>query len=206
MSDYKAQQAARAAASVALAASFPYLVPIGGKVDSLNAAAKNLRIELARAFPGVKFSVKSSRYSGGCSINVNWTDGPNDDQVAPITAKYVGSEFDSMQDLKSYVRSAWTDAFGDADYVFRNRSNSDRALESAIRSVKNEYAANLAARGIDEIKVQDFRDGKLYAVQVMENGSDYWSLQQIIRRVAWGRTWAINKAPKMAEMASEVAA
>jgi hypothetical protein len=65
MTDWKAKQAAKASAAAALQASFPKLVPVGGKIDGLNAAAKNMRIELKAAFPGVKFTVRSERYSGG---------------------------------------------------------------------------------------------------------------------------------------------
>ena len=47
--------------------------------------AKLIRQSLKEAFTGVKFSVRSSTYSGGASISVSWTDGPNAAQVESIT-------------------------------------------------------------------------------------------------------------------------
>lgn len=38
--------------------------------------ARQLKKELTRVFPGVKFSVKSEYFSGGNAVNVSWEDGP----------------------------------------------------------------------------------------------------------------------------------
>ncbi|WP_338423309.1 LPD29 domain-containing protein, partial [Xylella fastidiosa] len=38
--------------------------------------AKLVRKALKESFPDIKFSVKSSNYSGGASIRVSWIDGP----------------------------------------------------------------------------------------------------------------------------------
>ena len=47
--------------------------------------AKSVRKELKASFPGVKFSVRSSRFSGGSSVSVRWTDGPAPHKVREIT-------------------------------------------------------------------------------------------------------------------------
>lgn len=203
MTDWKAKRAARDSAAAAVRAAFPKLIPVGGKVDGLNAAAKNMRIELKAAFPAVKFSVRSERYSGGDSINVNWTDGPTTEQVENIIKRYRAGSFDGMTDCYNYEHSAWTDAFGDAKYVFANRSYSDKAIESAIRTVKAKYAGNLTDKGISEISVSDYRAGKLYMVDIMDSGTDYWSLQSIIHREALRRTWALNQSAPVAVMEEE---
>ena len=62
--------------------------------------AKLVRQALKRAFPGVVFSVRSKSYSGGASINVDWTDGPRTKEVNPIIKQYQGGDFDGMIDLK----------------------------------------------------------------------------------------------------------
>src|SRR3990167_3139449 len=62
--------------------------------------AKMIRQELKQAFPDTKFSVRSSKYSGGCSIDVYWTDGPTGDAVSAISSKYQGAGFDGMIDMK----------------------------------------------------------------------------------------------------------
>ncbi len=62
-------------------------------------AAKMIRAELKTHFPGIKFSVKSSSYSGGASIAIGWTDGPTEKAVDTIVGKYEGKTFDGMIDM-----------------------------------------------------------------------------------------------------------
>jgi hypothetical protein len=82
--------------------------------------AKMIRQALKEAFPEIKFSVRSSVYSGGASIDVRWADGPASTQVEPIANAFSGAGFDGMQDLKTYKRKTMNDepvSFG-ADFVF----------------------------------------------------------------------------------------
>jgi len=190
MNDWKAKQAAQAAVVQALYAANPQLVQIGGKVDALQAAAKNIRIELAAAFPGVKFSVKSRRFSMGDAIDVRWTDGPTSEQVDEIIKRYVAGSFDGMTDSYDYVRNAWRDAFGDAKYVSGQRDDSDRAIAAAIRTVFAKYPGNM--RGIAQPSVEQYHKGETYRVQIPWQ---YESLEALIRREAYRRTWAINRVP-----------
>jgi hypothetical protein len=95
---------------------------IGGRVR----ASKNIKIELARAFPGVKFSVKSSSFSGGNSIDIHWTLGPTSEEVKAITDKYQDGHFDGMDDSHHYDNSSFGEAIdivlGRAKYVMESRS------------------------------------------------------------------------------------
>ena len=50
--------------------------------------AREIRKELKIKFPGVKFSVRTKKYSGGSSISVSWTDFPTVEAVEEITNKY----------------------------------------------------------------------------------------------------------------------
>jgi hypothetical protein len=207
MENYQAQQAARASAAAALQASFPYLVPVSEKVDSLQAAAKNMRIELARAFPGVKFSVKSRRFSMGDAIDVRWIDGPVSDQVDAIIDRYSAGSFDGMQDLYEYSRDAWKDAFGDSKYVNSSRDSSDKAVESAIRTLRAKYGANFESRGIESVSIDDYRNNRLWSVDLLGGGrSSNSDLQSLISIELSRRTWALNKSPAVQPMADEVAA
>jgi hypothetical protein len=187
MQDWKAQQAARQSVAAAAQAANPHLVPISDKVDSLQAAAKNIRIELARTFPGVKFSVKSSRFSGGDSITVRWTDGPTSAQVDEIADRYQAGSFDGMADIYEYSHSAWRDAFGDAKYIHSTRENSDRAIASAIRTVCNQH-------DIEAPAVEQFRAGKLWGV----GGNGCHDLQSLIHQCAARRTWMLAKSEAVA--------
>lgn len=89
--------------------------------NRLTTAAKNIRKELASAFPGVKFTIRTKRFSGGDDLNVDWTDGPTSAKVKAITDKYSGGDFDGMTDSYTHSRSAWIDVFGQSKYVFENR-------------------------------------------------------------------------------------
>lgn len=68
--------------------------------------AKLVRKALKEAFPGQKFSVRSSTYSMGASINVSWTDGPQTADVDKVIGCFAGSGFDGMIDLKT-SKSHW---------------------------------------------------------------------------------------------------
>ena len=65
--------------------------------------AKRIRKILKAKFPGTKFSVTSSNYSGGSSCYVNWTDGPMEKEVNEEVKWLENASFDGMIDLKSYV-------------------------------------------------------------------------------------------------------
>ena len=201
MDDYKAKEMARDSMAKALAAANPGFVPVSEKVNSLVAAAKNMRIELKAAFPRVKFAVRTERYSGGNSINVDWEDGPVGVQVEAIVFKYSGGNFDGMTDSYEYRRSAWTDAFGKGKYVFANRRYSDVAVASALRTVfargfmpvPDSAASGPSEKGAVEIvrnAVRAFRNGNMWNVRVV--GTDD-SLQTLVNLELSRRTWALTK-------------
>ena len=52
------------------------------------AASRLIKSALVKAFPGVIFAVHSSRFSGGESLSVRWTDGPAEARVAKIAKVY----------------------------------------------------------------------------------------------------------------------
>ncbi len=112
----------RAAERVRLAAQYSHLTQgDGGKVG-----AANIRKELKKAFPGVKFSVTST-YN---SISIRWTDGPTVKQVQEVTGKYEEGKFDSMQDMFVYDKDAvFASLFGGAKYVSESRTTTP-ALEA----------------------------------------------------------------------------
>jgi hypothetical protein len=64
-------------------------------------AAKGIRSELKAAFPGTKFSVRTSYFSMGNSIDISWDFGPTCAAVDAIVKKYQYGRFDSMTDCSS---------------------------------------------------------------------------------------------------------
>ena len=77
--------------------------------------AKLIRVAIKKAFPGIKFSVRSSVYACGASINVDWTDGPSTAAVEQVAKVYAGGEFDGMIDM-AYSKEAWLMPDGSAAY------------------------------------------------------------------------------------------
>lgn len=62
-------------------------------------AAKMIRKELKEAFPTIAFSVRSSIYSGGSSVYIEWENGPTVDSVRRLADKYQYGHFDGMYDI-----------------------------------------------------------------------------------------------------------
>jgi hypothetical protein len=124
-----------------LIAQYPYLESSGHSVKSPWAlAAANIRRELRRAFPGVKFSIKSKTYAGGDSVHIHWQDGPPSDKVGEIANKYQYGYFDGMEDLYHYSGdSSWTDTFGSAKYVLCYRSLSEAVQRKAAVEWNYDY-------------------------------------------------------------------
>jgi len=192
--DYKAKQAAEAAGVAALVACNPHLVPAAScKGGALIAASKNIRIELALAFPGVKFSIKSRRFSMGDAIDVSWVDGPCSVQVDEIIDRYSAGKFDGMDDSYTYSRSYWPKAFGDGKYVHSQRRISDKAYASAIRTMATKYAGNLAELGMPAPSLEGFRRGDYRNVLMYANGWSRETVADVINEIAYSRSWAITK-------------
>lgn len=105
-------------------------------------AAKMLKADLANRFPGTKFSVRSRKYAGGSSIDVNWVDGPTEQEVERLTWKYHGADFDGMTDSKSYHVSTIKNPDGsitmaqmESDFVFTRRKYSKKVFRNAVKQV-----------------------------------------------------------------------
>lgn len=110
------------AAQAKLAADNPHLTVLSNSISRYACAAKNIRVELKRAWPTVWFSVRSSSFSDGCSISIAWTDGPSVAMVQKITSKYEDGTFDCMTDMYNYARKPWGDVFGSAKYIIESRT------------------------------------------------------------------------------------
>lgn len=113
--------------------------------------AKLIRKALKETFPKVKFSVRSSVYSGGASINVGWIDGPTSDQVDGVVKMFEGSYFDGMTDYKGLNYSAINGEevrFG-ADFVFTNRKYSVAFLAATAQAVCETYKIAIQLKVVD---------------------------------------------------------
>ena len=116
--------------------------------------AKLVRAALKESFPGVKFSVRSSVYAGGASINVSYVNGPSSDQVKAVVGVFEGSYFDGMTDYKgsNYGSLDGVEVSFGADFIFVNRSFTVAFLEGAVEAAAKYY-------GFDKPKVVEGYSG-----------------------------------------------
>lgn len=157
---------------------------MSSKYVSCADTAKLVRQALKESFPGIKFSVTSKTYSGGASINVGWTDGPNDAQVEAVGGVFSGGYFDGSIDLKgsTYALVDGLQVRFGADFIFFNRRYSDAVIEKAIAQVCRYYAGNIKEQGLEVPTVAQYRGGELFRVFPMKDSADYWSFQSLINR------------------------
>lgn len=104
--------------------------------------AKLVRAALKATFPATKFSVRTSVYAGGASVDVRWTDGPTAQRVNAVTREFEGCYFDSSQDMKYYIER-WDSegrkvSYG-AHYIDVQRTVSDEHWHTVAALVADRY-------------------------------------------------------------------
>ena len=135
--------------------------------------AKLVRAALKESFPGVKFSVTSSVYSMGASINIKYQDGPTYEQVKSVVSNFEGSYFDGMTDYKGSNYSSMNGVnvrFG-ADFIFINRNYSMAFFAGAVQAACDYYGY-----AMPELSERGF--GAYIAM-----GLDFESQRRIMRKV-----------------------
>lgn len=165
--------------------------------------AKMIRKALKSAFPGVRFWVKTSTYSGGASIDIDWIDGPAESEVNRVIAPYRGADFDGMVDLKTY-RQAWMMPDGSvklakeepragqivkyaqpegarlvhfgADFIFTRRHFSDAGLRAVLAPVCEEFG-----EAMPEFREDYFGRGTF---EPNINGPEYYGEKEAFRLTA----------------------
>lgn len=111
------------------------------------AAAKLIRHLLKAAFPAVRFSVRTSRYAGGSSIDVTWTDGPSYARVDALVSTLEGRGFDGMQDL-AYQKGPFVVngvAVRTSCYIHCQRRTSDALRQKAAQQVARYFGCEAPA-------------------------------------------------------------
>lgn len=102
-----------------------------------------IKSDLAYAFPGIKFSVRSDRHWAAL---IRWFDGPTESQVRVLLDKYVQQGFDGMTD-SSYskgpelrlVNGSAQKIWYDCDHISTSRRISRAAYEEMAATVADHY-------------------------------------------------------------------
>jgi hypothetical protein len=110
-----------------------------GHLTGSAATAQAIRERLKKEFPGVKFSVTSSNFSMGNSVDVSWTGEPVACLVDHIINQYQYGHFDGMND--SYEYHDISDSLGcpGAKYVSSNRHQTEERAEELKQHCINKY-------------------------------------------------------------------
>lgn len=150
--------------------------------------AKLVRQALRESFPAMKFSVRCSKYSGGSSMRIHWTDGPTARQVEAIANTFEGSYFDGMIDYKG---SIYHTLDGEpvnflGDFIFCNRHHSDQLTKRAIQGLIAKYRANFEAeapelldKSLEEL-ADLFSRGELWNTVLFNGAAPRDSVQTLI--------------------------
>lgn len=123
------------------------------QIARLDTATKSklLKKELKKLFPTGIFNVRTSRYSMGSSIDVDYADGVALKKVKPVVAKY----------SHDYGSDSQTDYFHVSNYVHLQRklSAKGKAKKEALKAKLKQYyagASNVNEYDIDNIARQKF--------------------------------------------------
>lgn len=127
-------------------------------------AGASIKKELARAFPGIKFSVRSKSFSMGNSVDVSWSFGPTSAEVDAIINKYQYGHFDGMIDCYEYDRDKDREAFraanGSSKYVMSQRDIPHEVFLQVCRDIAAlqgvEFTSTWQRRENDSLGLDDY--------------------------------------------------
>lgn len=100
-------------------------------------AAEMIRFELRKAFPGVRFSIKSQSYSGGSSIDVKYMDGPAPSAVEAIVGRYQEGHFDASRDIYEYSNK--NQDLPQVKYTFVSREWTPETFARLVAETRGKY-------------------------------------------------------------------
>jgi hypothetical protein len=100
-----------------------------GVLTGAAACAAAIRQELKEKYPGVKFSVTSETFSMGNSVSVDWTDGPEYEEIETIVEGYQYGHFDGMTDCYEYKKDR-NDSKPSAKYTHTNKHFSEAGIQA----------------------------------------------------------------------------
>ncbi|EJW14312.1 hypothetical protein M5X00_23195 [Paenibacillus alvei] len=108
--------------------------------ESAVETAKKIRSMLKQAYPGIKFSVRSSTYSMGSSVDVHWVDGPLTEEVDKILNRFKSGYFDGMEDMYISTGYEWEGKIvSGAKYISGTRSLSDYRKSKILKELQERY-------------------------------------------------------------------
>lgn len=108
-----------------------------GRLTGAAACADAIRAELKEKFAGVKFSVKSSTFSMGDSVDISWNDFLSRDEVEAVVSKYQQGRFNGMEDMYEYSNT--NSDLPQSKYVSCHRNISEETKVILLPIAENIY-------------------------------------------------------------------
>lgn len=112
------------------------------------ATAKAIKQELKKAFPLIKFKVRSDSFAGGDSVHIEWENGPTDKALQAIVGKYQYGHFDGMQDL--YEHTNRRDDIPQVKYVQIRREITKEIKEQIFKEIQQTHAHFDKVKSLEE--------------------------------------------------------
>jgi len=171
----------------ALAQSHPELLRASDAFKAHRVAARNLQVQLAGEFPGVKFKVSTSAFgANGKCLWVQWLDGPTVDQVRPLGDLYSERPFGDIRESKPEFVTAWREAFGSVETVVSERSYSDEAISHALRRLEMQLGERFVAL---DATVNKCRNRSMFSRSVLVDGMGEVNAMDLVERVLDNTVW-----------------
>lgn len=107
---------------------YPHLNIVTEKYGGGKLVAPNIRIELKKHFPKVKFSVTSDH----SSVTIKWEDGPSARQIREVTDKFKRGYWNGQNESYENVPTAFNQTFGAVQYIDTSRKMGEQTRELLI--------------------------------------------------------------------------
>lgn len=108
--------------------------------SNLKEASANIKKHLAKEFPGIKFSLKTTSSTLSSSLHITYTDGPVSEQVEMVVKifEYDHKGSDIMTDYFESLPTEFTTIYGGWDYIHITRKMSEQTRDEILEEVKKE--------------------------------------------------------------------
>lgn len=132
------------------APEYHHLTEIGAHTAAIE-VLKNIRADLKKHFPDVKFSV---RESSSTAARITWEDGPTEPAVYAIVGCYKAAKTDTYSDASDLNLTAWAYVFGAVDYIHVARQFSAQHRQQAMSDLNAQYGTSFT---LDDLNRMDLR-------------------------------------------------
>lgn len=99
--------------------------------------AIEIRKILKKEFPETKFSVRSSNFAGGNAVNVEYINGPTEDQIKEKIGHFQYGHFNGMEDIYEYSNNI--EGLPQTKWLSINRELTEQVQRQIAERIKQEY-------------------------------------------------------------------